>query len=475
MAEDITIEFEDDDDDEPIINQPTPSSQTNPQSNVNPTTPPFDPMGRSKENQRAVDKDIKQREKERRERIAEQRKQAREATRDREQARREQAKELKAASQDNITQARSDAISSRVQSYSLASAFGFAGYPIASAVDDMFIRPNEEQRVEKQRQYQKELAAYNAATKQDEIDRQRELDRRIKDQPVDATVIGPDGKPQKVQGPPKPPIKPPDLPPRVAPEIPDAEGAAGLNLAKFSPALAAVTASILIAKSINKAVDNIAQSATSVSTNIINGNTTETLKSGVSTAQSIVDPLGVQIPLNVAVQGFNSLLDVNQSILDSIQNGLGIAPQTIGATIERELLMLNKQIEIAARLDSINSDIVRANTELDLAFQDFREVLIENFGPTIVSLLKNIAKFVEINGNAVTLATNGLPLLIGALPGGIGTMVQLLQSISDNTNKQSQDLDQSDIFNQINQFFIPLDNTDPRFPGGFKNNPTKQF
>jgi len=407
MADSVNIEFADDfeEPNRQPLPQDTEASQpqsVTPDPNVTPNTRPFSFTSKSKAKQKEIDEANRARTRERREQIAEQKRILRESQQDATAERRRQYKEQKAAAQESITRARSEAISSRVQSYGLASALGLPGYIGASIIDSSIIRPDEASKVDAQKQYLRDLDIFKRAQEADAIEEKRRREEQIRNTPVTATPVGP------------PPTTPPTntIPPSIGPGSGGSGGSGGTGGAGGKPpgggtpppiqptpptpggpnpilgliggpVGVAVIEAIQGAQKVNQAVDNISSQLNTTLSALASNNAPEALKGGAKTFQNTADPLGINIPLNVVVDGFTSLLDINSAILSTIKNSEAFAPQTLTADIEGQLLRLGKQIEVAQRLDGVTSQLVRVNTQFDLAWQELRASLLQDLLPFI--------------------------------------------------------------------------------------------
>jgi hypothetical protein len=421
-------------------------------------------------------KDIEQKERKRyrreqQERLADFQRQQTEQRRIQQQAKKDEI----ATSREIVRDARSQAISQRVEAYSLAAAVGLPGYITASVVDSLFIRPSEDKKVKQQQDYQAELARYYEQVRKDTEAQAAAEKAAIKNAPMRATVFDAQGKPiphtstsptptpssqpvaapqptpppvkqapiydkngirilgtqKPVQAPPVPPntqynsppspisptpppsVTPPNppqppqptQPPPIPPTPPSRTPTAIPSGA--SPAIA-ITAAIQAAQTINGVVDKAGQAVSQGGQDVISGNYSGATKSVVKGAQNVLDPLGVNVPLNVAVQGFNALIDINQSILDATKENLGFAPQSLEADISTDISRLLQQISVSQRTDATTAELIRANRQLEEAWTEVKVKLINDWGPTIVILLKSLASAVPAIEVAIT--TLGLVL-----------------------------------------------------------------
>lgn len=480
MAEEVEVEpeFEDEDDFTTRLDE---LSQKKSQTNTSDTTAPegappveeaviptgtrqFRPGRKDKQNKKLVEQAQKEAERRRKQDQTEARRLLREQQQDQAREQRIQAKEALRISREQVTAARSDAIAGRVQSYSLAASIGFPGYVAASVVDSMYIRPKEEASVQAEKQYQLDLQRYNEQVARDRIEEKRRQEQAIRDMPVEATPIDQKtGKPLPQSpywnNPPVPPSKTPPpgglppngsggpggTPPPIRPSRPNPAAPIG----NISQAAVPLTAAIQTAQYINQAIDKLADSINTTAVSITKGDGSEASKGIAKTFKNTIDPLGVQIPLNVAVQSFDTLIDVNKAILESTRQNLAFAPQSLQADISADLQKLVQSIDLAGRLDPTTAELIKANAQFDMAWAEVRAQLIETLGPAIVTLLQTITLGLKTQTAVIeigsTAASTALPLL--------NPFLALLSLIAKNTEKDVKDLDDSDILNQIGAFF----------------------
>lgn len=386
------------------------------------------------------------------ERLAELRRQQTEARREAQQ----QQREALAHSRDTVRDIRAEAISGRVQAYSLASALGLPGYVMGSMADSMFLRPHEETEAQKQIEYQRRLNNYY-----DQLAKDREQDaarqsEAVRNMPMQATVLDENGRPL----PPSPPgwntpggggsggrLPPTGLnPPPIHPGGPPAPSSNILGGALPSNVIAGA---IEAAHFINSKVDQAGRATSQFGQDVVNDNYTGASKGMVSAAQSAIDPLGVNIPINVAVQGFNALLDINQAILDNSKDSIGSA--TIEASVAADVSKLMQQISISQRTDATTAEIVKANRQLEEAWMEVKAKLINEYGPVIITLLRGLAEVVGPIGAAIS-----NPVAVGAVLGPWANLVlTTLKGIQSNTDKQEQDQLTNDMLQQLDRFFDP--------------------
>lgn len=154
--------------------------------------------------------------------------------------------------------------------------------------------------------------------------------------------------------------------------------------------------------------------------------------------------------MNVAVQGFETLIDVNKAILDTTKQNLAFAPQSLQADISGELKKLVQTIELTRKVDPTTAELIRANAQFDMAWAEARAQLIENLGPAIVKLLELITTLLNVQTTVVEV---GSAATRGFFNGYAPVLTAILTAIASNTSKDKDDLDDSDILNQIGAFF----------------------
>jgi hypothetical protein len=163
--------------------------------------------------------------------------------------------------------------------------------------------------------------------------------------------------------------------------------------------------------------------------------------------QNVVDPLGTNIPVNVAVQSFDMLLETNKAILESTRQNLAFAPQSLQADVQGDIQKLVQSIELTRKNDTVTAELIRANTQFELAWGEAKAKLIETIGPAIVRMLQLLTSLLEVAnfvGQVAYIVSIHIPV--------IG---RLIEAILSKLPDQNKDLDDSDILNQINKFFDP--------------------
>lgn len=498
MADNIDIEpeFEDEDDfvnrlnnkedsiaDSPRKPQTDNTDTIEPDVPVQPNAPAFSPtQKKNKAAQREVQKAVQYSSRIQREQAAAERKRVDEEKSANLRRMKEEAKLRDSLAREQLANIRSQATNDRVQAYSLAASIGLQGYIASSIADHFFIRPQEEKAAAEQKEYQRQLRAYQAGMQEDEIQRAKQAREAIKARPIQATVIGPGGKPTYTTstgiggGSGAPPVPPPGtppptnppgtpppgqgppggsnpppgpIPPRVPPTPPPNPSGGGMGWG--ASAISAITIAIQVANRINEAFDKVIDQAKNTAIAAISGDGTTATKGLIKAYSRVPDPLGVNIPINVAVESFGALLDINKSILEATKANQGFMPQTLQADVEGQIAKLFQQIELSRRLDKVVSELTRANTQFDMAWEEFKAEIIQNLGPAIVAALKVITWHVKAGTNALDLVGDILPILANSgnlLP----FMVQQILDWLYGSNPQDVDKDLAD---QLTRFFDP--------------------
>jgi hypothetical protein len=408
----------------------------------------------------------------------------RETAQDEARQQREVARQQQAASQSSVGDIRSAAVAKRVQAYSAASLLGFPGYVGASALDQLVFRKQEAEQVAAEKKYQEDLRQYNLQLEQDRIARVRAQQQAVRDKPITAvdvtaaraaaglppdpsegggsppggnTLPGgsgggntPPGGGSNVPPPPSPPgggNVPPPLPPSRQPP------------AQFDGTpFAIATAALLAAQQANKFIESGIQSAGQLGQGLTNTNASAGIKQSLKGAKNIVDPLGLNAPLTVAVEGFSQLLNISDGILASLQQNMAFSPATLQASVTGDIQKLVQQITLSRQLDPTTAELVRTNTTLEMAWAEFRANIIEDIGPEIISLLKLLTAVIHTADKAREL---GMLEFIKFLNPNIVTVLANLAQIAFNTAPKGKTLDDTDILQQIEDFLNPANYPNP--------------
>lgn len=147
-----------------------------------PLPPPKD-LPTDVEFEKKVDKAVKQLSQEaKRELTAQKREERKALKREMQDAKRAQRIESKEASDQaslRRTQIRSNAVTGRIQAYSIASAVGLPGYVTAAIADTFFTRPREERQISAERQYTADYADYEQKLEDHRISQQRQREDNL--------------------------------------------------------------------------------------------------------------------------------------------------------------------------------------------------------------------------------------------------------------------------------------------------------
>jgi hypothetical protein len=525
MATEIDVQFEDEGGDNPgrmedlqykpdtmQIEWDSPPSPLT--TNVPPfsmQTPTKEELAKKRQEERDTEKILRSLSKRNKEQQAAERRKLREQQQDQARADREQARARMRQSQEEVRAARSDAISQRVQSYSAAAALGLPGYVFANVIDTTLIRPKEDARVQQQKEYQRQLETYNEQVAKDREQKKRQQEEAIRNRPVEAYI-----KPNKqldmfgnplasgTTAPPTPPVGgsggsgqgggqggggniPPSNTPPVGPGSPSSnqgQGGGGGTpppipptpppaptpgtdwLTNLGPVGLGVAAGVRLGQTINRQIDAAAKEVQSFTGSVVSGDATGGLKQGAGIAGRLLDPLGSNVVINTAVQGFDTLITVNEQIRDSIRKDAAFAPQTLEATVLGDISKLVQRIEIARRLDPVTMELTKVNTQLELQWAELRASLIEALGPAIIFNMNVIVENLKLLNTGVDVVSS----VARYLPGGIGAIIEILEFIAWLMPKPKSDLDQSNILQQFKDFTDPTV-TLGRMPPGTVPNP----
>lgn len=470
--------------------------------------------------------------------------------------RRIQSKLDKRAATDRRIGIRSSAVSQRIQSYSIASSLGFAGYVAASIVDQFYIRPREDAAIAAEDKYNAEYAKYQQDLEQDQIDRRRQREDEISGMSHDEAFIRsnvintlPDKKPDDFGGtpsskyrqhvedtlkrtdldprerayyldkqqsfPPKPTLdQDPRYTSRERPErtrskefldtdeeldengvpisrspvsgtafnaarsIPDVAEALKTKvpadfvgplppqhtvsfLEKAGPIGLAVAAGVTAAQLANQKIAEAGDAVGKVGKSTFTGPVTAALRDQAEFVKATADPLGVNIPLQVAVTGFEVLLSLTESIKSYAEKDKEFSPLTLQASIEGDIARLMQSIDLANKNDPLKASFTEAMTQLDLVWNEFKAEAFQKLGPAVIAGLSVLTAHIS----AISQLSSGAYNLAKYTPGGIGAMVNLLEIIADAMKK---DPIAGNTFDQIRDFMNPSNNAD--LPGkAFKN------
>lgn len=469
MADEVDIEpeFEDEDDfieriaykpasDSPDTAAPSGAPPVDQDVNIPPGTPKFRPGSSNKQNKKDIEKAQREAARRLRQEQADARRLLREQQQDAAREQRQAAREAQRLSREQVTAARSEAISSRVQSYSLAASLGFPGYVAASVVDSMFVRPREESIVNEQNQYQRDLQRYNEAKTREELEVKRRREEEIRNTPITATALNSSGQPiaPGTSGiPPTPPGSPPPIvspgsgqPPLVPPTMPNPRAPSSLG-GSLGGAATIITGAVQVLQAVNSQVDKLASNTKDLATNIIKGDAVGATQSGMKTVQGIIDPLGIAVPVNVAVQSFDILLETNKGILEATRQNIAFAPQSLQADVQGDIAKLVQTMDLTRKNDTVTAELIRANTQFELAWGETKAQLIQVVGPILTFMLEMLTTMLE--------AINYIRQLLYTIATNIPVIGRIIENILGKMPNANNELDDSDIVNQIDKFFDP--------------------
>lgn len=415
-------------------------------------------------------------------------------------------REAKAANQEQVTAIRSEAITQRVQAYSVSSVLGLPGYVGAAAVDQFLIRPNETKSIQERKQYEADLERYNQEMEDYRIAQRRAEEDRIKNLPVEAVDVdairAKHGLPPTQPATPTPSPTQPSTTPPTPPTPPSGGGGSGgsgggggspppgppgnqgatpppplppVPPAPFVPnaigsALQMGVIGIELARALKGGIESAGKQAETVTRSTFGEDPLQGLREGGHTLQKVMDPLGINSTIQVAVSGFDTLLTMTDEIRQYAKKDLAFSPMALGASVEGDVQKLLQQMDIAQRLDPLKSEIVKQTAQMDILWNELRAELFENLGPAILAAMKLIngvlERFMIGTKEPLTFLTEN----IGAWPGSLVIVQYLLGMIADNTSKKpDDDLVDRDIQQQIADFLNPNNlNNIPKaaFPNG---------
>jgi hypothetical protein len=481
-----------------------------------PLPPPKD-LPTEEEFEKSVDKAVKQLTKEAKQQLAADIKAEKKA------ARRElqdSKREQRIANREAITEAgmrrtqiRSNAVTGRVQSYSLASALGLPGYITASVVDAFFTRPHEERQMAKERQYINEYADYERQLEDLRIQKQREreddLDSRsptpvnrdevresLKNTGVPGTSTNPPAPPAPPSSGPSSPSSPSSPPPSVPPGSgssappgngplptpPNSGWPKGWNqwgtmgppgggsgpppippLPKppikppipipLPPVFEGIAAVV-------EAIQRIQQGGATAVNNIgntirggLNDSPITGLKAINKGIHETADPLGLFTP--IAVAGFDQLLSLTEEIRNYAMKDIQFAPETLQASVEGDISKLLQSIDLSMKNDPLKAAFVRVNTTLEMAWADLQAKVFEVLQPIIIPLMQTMVTHLRAAVRFLDLLQAGMYAIAGNIPVFGIAIRALLQQIQTNTAPPVNNLATSGILKQIEDFMNP--------------------
>jgi hypothetical protein len=163
-------------------------------------------------------------------------------------------------------------------------------------------------------------------------------------------------------------------------------------------------------------------------------------KSASKVAQTLIDPLGVNIPLQMAVSGFETLLSLTGEIRDYAKKDLGFSPEALSADVEGSIVKLLSDIEIAQRTDPLKAEFIRVWTDVMVLFSEFQAQLFEVFAPAVIDLLKSLVVILKTTEASGSFIGGLIESALGMFPGFpfFKIIIDLLSQIHDNTKKEEK-------------------------------------
>ena len=245
--------------------------------------------------------------------------------------------------------------------------------------------------------------------------------------------------------PPSPSLGP--LPP-IIPIKPPSTPAGASMLAGFN--IVAVAAQI--AQGINKSVDSAGKYTSEAFSSFVNGTATDGLSKAAKIARRSIDPLGVNLPAQIAITGFDILLSLTEDIKKAAERDLGFSPLSLTNNVQGEMAKLIQQINIAQKLDPVKAEVIQISNQLDLVWNEFKAEMFVTFAPLVIEFMKLLLPAVLFISE--TLPIMALPLLPALeILKAINNVLSIF--IKDKMQNKLNELDASGIMKQINDFMSP--------------------
>lgn len=363
----------------------------------------------------------------------------REDARERRQFQRQKRRDLGDASE-RRKQIRQDAVTKRVQAYSVTAALGLPGYIGASVIDQFFLRPREEAAMEAEKEYQREYQEYLEALEDERIAR-RENNEDYIDSIVPADVdagyikkqltknlekgkdYNPRSKGFKASGsfqnsrgggggkssvgivesllggfnsggqggggtPPGAGGLQPPSPPGPPSNNINILGQS-INLAGLGQTAMLIGGVVKVSQAINSYIDSSGKTVQQYSKSLLTqDDPAEYAKSEMRLSQKLYDPLGVNVPVQVFVTGMDVLLSLTQDLVEYAKKDVVFSPMALSASIEGSIEKLMKTIELGSKTDPVKASIIQVWTEFEVMFMEFKAYFVQNFGPFIIANLR---------------------------------------------------------------------------------------
>jgi len=421
---------------------------------------------------------------------------------DAERAARESRREQIARSAEQIAEIRSNAVAARIQAYSISSFLGIPGYLGASLYDQGVNRPQEQSQIDQMRQYQEQLRAYHAQEDERRRSEKRAAEDDIKNMPVDATnasavraKYGLGGTPPGTPPPPgnggsggqqppaggqggtgnnppppagnntqpgggQPPAAPPPgggqggsgaQPPILPPTLPQLPGNMNALLAPF----AGIAVAFEAAQRINQRIDAAGKDISGNFRDLMGDSPQRGLDAGARSVRRGFDPLGVNIPMQVAVTGFDTLLSMTEDIRKAADKDLAFSPLSLTNTVEGSIAKLLQSISIAERLDPTKAEVIRLQTQLDMAWEEFKAEMFLVIAPLLKDFMKGVITLLETIVAGIKFSQGFGEGLTEALPVWVQGLLGWLKIIANNTEKDKLAGLDGELLKQMSKFLDP--------------------
>lgn len=383
--------------------------------------------------------------------------------------------EKKAAKQEATsrrTAIASQATSERIQAYTTASSLGFAGYVVASLVDQFAIRPTEDRNRAAERQYTRDYDIYQDALKNNQLQKRRAIEDRIREVKT-GDAIDYDSIVSSVNSQIGPPTRtitetvmqrdidrnfnitevPTTIQRAIDAVAPVAPVAIQSAMTSLGPYLMAGGFAVQGLQALNKGISNVGASISNTGTNILNGSTSQGLSSVARMAKGITDPFNINPVTQVAVTGFETLLSLVDSLKGYAEQNLEFSPQALMASVEGDIDKLVQSIRLGQENDQTKALVIRLTNQLDMAWNELKSELFKTLGPALVLSLTSVTKTIQDIKSAIDFGWNiaqYLPL--------VKLAIDQLQKIAANT--QAAIPEGAGLFDEIEKFLDPNNYSD---------------
>jgi hypothetical protein len=118
---------------------------------------------------------------------------------------------------------------------------------------------------------------------------------------------------------------------------------------------------------------------------------------------------GADIPFNYVGKVLTEIVSTLDNIAKNTeQKTLPFSPELINASINKQLLFLDMNIQRGEKLGSVLADISKSRTMLEASSQRLADKLIETFGPTLSAIMEGVAFIVDATTLVVDLYKNAI-------------------------------------------------------------------